>query len=194
MTFSSDEFYNGELTADDSVRQHRLSDLPLIATNALTETPVTFFDTAGASYDEEAEEDGESRRNPLEADLVSRLVNELLAAGVKPAQIAVIAPYSGQVRLLRTRLPIADLEINSIDGFQGREKDVVVISMVRSSPEGEIGFLSDLRRTNVALTRARRKLIVVGDSATLSNDPFYKRMIEYFERIGAYRTVWELEN
>lgn len=192
MTFSSGEFYDAGLQADESVVQRRLTDLPGVASNALTETPVTFFDTAGASYEEETEEDGESRRNPLEADLVSRLVNELLASGLTPSQIAVISPYSGQVRLLRERLPINDLEINSIDGFQGREKEAVVISMVRSNHEGEIGFLSDLRRTNVALTRARRKLIVVGDSATLSNDPFYKRLIEYFEKIGAYRTVWEL--
>ena len=83
------------------------------------------------------------------------------------------------------------LEVDSVDGFQGREKEAVVISLVRSNPKGEIGFLADVRRMNVAITRARRKLLVIGDSATLSNHPFYRRLIEYLESIGAYRTVWE---
>jgi superfamily I DNA and/or RNA helicase len=83
------------------------------------------------------------------------------------------------------------LEIDSVDGFQGREKEAVVLSMVRSNPEGELGFLADVRRTNVALTRARRGLIVVGDSATLAHHPFYQRLLTYFENVGAYGSVWE---
>ena len=102
-----------------------------------------------------------------------------------------IAPYAAQVRLLRELLAVPGLEIDSVDGFQGREKEAVVISLVRSNPKGEIGFLADVRRMNVAMTRARRKLLVVGDSATLAGHPFYQRMIEYFEGLGAYRTVWE---
>ena len=109
----------------------------------------------------------------------------------RPADIAVIAPYAAQVRLLREQLDVAALEIDSVDGFQGREKEAVVISLVRSNAKGEIGFLADVRRMNVALTRARRKLLVIGDSATLSSDPFYPRMIEYFEGLGAYHTVWD---
>ena len=84
-----------------------------------------------------------------------------------------IAPYAAQVRLLRERLPDAELEIDTVDGFQGREKEAIVISLVRSNERGEIGFLADVRRMNVAMTRARRKLLVVGDSATLAADPFY---------------------
>ena len=102
-----------------------------------------------------------------------------------------IAPYAAQVRLLRELLAVPGLEIDSVDGFQGREKEAVVISLVRSNPKGEIGFLGDVRRMNVAMTRARRKLLVIGDSATLAGHPFYRRMIEYFEGLGAYRTVWE---
>jgi superfamily I DNA and/or RNA helicase len=110
---------------------------------------------------------------------------------VAAGDIAIIAPYAAQVRLLREQLSVPGLEIDSVDGFQGREKEAVVISLVRSNAQGEIGFLQDVRRMNVAMTRARRKLLVVGDSATLSGHPFYRRMIEYFDALGAYRTVWE---
>ncbi len=191
MEFSSGEFYRSELTAHTSVAAHRLCDLPDVRTEPLTESPLEFTDTAGASYEEQIEPDGESRFNPREGDLVCRKVRALLDAGVAASAIAVIAPYSAQVRWLRERLAIPGLEIDSVDGFQGREKEAVVLSLVRSNNEGEIGFLADVRRTNVALTRARRKLLVVGDSATLAVDPFYQRLIEYFEKIDAYHTVWE---
>jgi predicted DNA helicase len=192
MKFSSAEFYDGELSADAAVASHLLCDLPGVAANELTQTPLLFVDTAGADYEEQQEPDGESRFNPEEAALVARAVEQLIAAGVKAPEIAVIAPYSAQVRLLRQQLSqFAGLEVDSVDGFQGREKEGVVISLVRSNADCEIGFLADVRRMNVALTRARRKLIVTGDSATLSTHPFYRRMIEYFEAHGAYRTVWE---
>jgi superfamily I DNA and/or RNA helicase len=191
MAFSALEFYGGELEADPSVTGRLLADLPGVARGPHTETPVEFLDTAGAGYDEELEPDGESRLNRQEAALVERKVRALLAAGVAAADVAVIAPYAAQVRLLRERLPLPGLEVDSVDGFQGREKETVVISLVRSNPEGEIGFLADVRRMNVALTRARRKLLVVGDSATLAAHPFYQRLLEYFEGLGAYRSVWE---
>jgi hypothetical protein len=191
MEFSSAEFYEGQLEADASVGGHLLAGLPDVAAAALTQSPLEFLDTAGAGFDEELEPDGESRLNRQEAELVRRKVQELMDAGLAAGDVAVIAPYAAQVRLLRERLDVPGLEIDSVDGFQGREKEAVVISLVRSNPRGEIGFLGDLRRMNVAMTRARRKLVVVGDSATLAGDPFYHRMIEYFEQRGAYRTVWE---
>jgi superfamily I DNA and/or RNA helicase len=191
MAFSSREFYEGELSADASVRAHRLSHLPGVTPGPLTETPVEFLDTAGAGYDEELEPEGESRCNLQEAELVCGKVQALLEAGVAPTDIAVITPYAAQVRLLRERLRISGLEVDSVDGFQGREKEAVVLSLVRSNPEGDVGFLADVRRMNVALTRARRKLLVIGDSATLAAQPFYRRLFEYIEGIGAYRSVWE---
>jgi predicted DNA helicase len=187
--FSSAEFYEGDLIADESVKAHRLCDLAGVASEPNTESPVRYVDTAGAGYDEE--EVNDSRRNPREAELVAKQVRALLDAGLSPEQIAVIAPYSAQVKVLRDTLDVPGLEIDSVDGFQGREKEAVVFSMVRSNPEGEVGFLADVRRTNVALTRARRGLIVVGDSATLANHPFYQRLLTYFETIGAYGSVWE---
>jgi superfamily I DNA and/or RNA helicase len=191
MTFSSGEFYSNALQADPSVAGHRLCDLPGVTTCPLTATPVQFIDTAGASWEEEQEPDGESRFNPQEVQLVVHKVEALLGAGIAPSQIAVIANYAAQVRRVREALPVSGLEIDSVDGFQGREKEAVILTLVRSNREGEIGFLADVRRINVAMTRARRKLLMIGDSATLSVLPFYQRLIEYFERIGAYHTVWE---
>jgi ATP-dependent RNA/DNA helicase IGHMBP2 len=193
MGFSSREFYDGDLRADASVASHSLCDLPGVRAEPLTEEPVQFLDTAGAGYDEEIEADGESRRNPQEALLTARKVRALLNAGVAASDIAVIAPYAAQVRRLRELLPVPGLEIDSVDGFQGREKEAVVLSLVRSNTEGEIGFLADVRRLNVALTRARRKLLVIGDSATLAVLPFYRRLFDYFEALGAYQTVWAEE-
>ena len=103
-----------------------------------------------------------------------------------------IAPYAAQIRLLRNRLQLSELEVDTVDGFQGREKEVVLISLVRSNSNGEIGFLADTRRTNVALTRARRAMKVVGDSATLGQHPFYSELFDHFQAINAYHSVWEL--
>jgi ATP-dependent RNA/DNA helicase IGHMBP2 len=191
MAFSSAEFYDGSLTAAPGVGSRLLTDIFGMSASDLTSTPVQFIDTAGASYDEMLEPEGESRLNMHEAVLVVQKVNALLEAGLAPKDIAVITPYSAQVRHLREQLKMPDLEIDSVDGFQGREKEAVIVSLVRSNRDGEIGFLADARRMNVALTRARRKLIVIGDSATITVDPFYQRLVDYFESIGAYRSVWE---
>jgi hypothetical protein len=191
MEFSSRQFYDGQLTAAPEVRSHLLCDLPGVERNLLTEEPVVFIDTAGASYDEEVEPDGESRFNPREARLVVRKVQQLVEAGVSSSDIAVIAPYAAQVRLVRELLADSEVEVDTVDGFQGREKEAVLVSLVRSNAEGDIGFLADIRRTNVALTRARRKLLVIGDSATLAGHPFYSALLEYFESLAAYHTEWE---
>lgn len=191
MRFSSDVFYDESLIADVSVRSHRLCDLSDVDDNERTSQPIEFIDTAGAEFDEQIEADGESKLNPKEANLIIQLVGELIESGISPEQIGVITPYAAQTRLLRQRMDVIGLEIDTVDGFQGREKEAILLTMVRSNDRGEIGFLGDTRRTNVAITRARRKLIVVGDSATLGNHPFYAAMLEYFEQAGAYRTVWE---
>lgn len=191
MEFSSREFYEDSLVADASVAQHTLADLPRVEATPLTEQPLLFVDTAGANLDEQIEQDGESKFNPGEGKLIVQFTAELIEAGIDPEQIAIIAPYAAQVRWLRNRSALRDVEIDTVDGFQGREKEVVLITLTRSNERGEIGFLADTRRTNVALTRARRKLIVVGDSATLGADPFYGRLFEYFESHNAYRSAFE---
>lgn len=190
MGFSSAEFYTDSLLAHPTIRQHRLADLPGVAATPLTTTPLTFIDTAGAGYAEEVEPEGESRRNPQEAELVAAKVRALQAAGVASATIGIITPYAAQVRWLRA-LVDEGVEVNTVDGFQGREKEAILISLVRANPTGEIGFLAEARRLNVALTRARRKLIILGDSATVSADPLYARLLDYCERHDAYISVWD---
>lgn len=191
MEFASGEFYDSALIAHDAVRSHLLAELAGVVPGPLTSSPLQLIDTAGASFDEEAELDGKSLLNRQEAELVSRKVQQLLDAGVPARGIAVIAPYAAQVRLLRSMLTIDELEIDTVDGMQGREKEAVVISLVRSNGNGQIGFLGDTRRMNVALTRARRKLIVIGDGATIASHRFYDRLLGHFDRHGAHTSVWD---
>lgn len=192
MRFSSDRFYDSELIADASVSGHRLGDLPDVTHDPDEEPIIEFWDTAGAGWDEELEPDGMSKRNPREAGWVVDQVRQFLDAGVAATEIAVIAPYAAQVRLLRNRLRVEGIEIDTVDGFQGREKEVVILTFVRSNTDGEIGFLSETRRTNVALTRAKRAVRAIGDSATLGGDSFYSALLDYFQQAGSYRSVWEL--
>ncbi|MDF1842226.1 MAG: AAA domain-containing protein, partial [Rubripirellula sp.] len=191
MEFSSDTFYDHSLIADDSVKGHLLCDLPQVSNDQWTNSPLHFIDTAGAEYQEEIEPDGESKLNRKEADLILQIVAKMIASGVQPTDIGVIAPYAAQVRLLRHQLDYPGLEIDTVDGFQGREKEAILLTMVRSNDRQEIGFLADTRRTNVAMTRARRCLIMVGDSATLGGNTFYASLLEHFEQQDAYRSVWE---
>lgn len=199
MRFSARRFYQNKLYADVSVKDQQLG---------LNFPAVEYIDTAGCGCEEQKNEETLSTSNPEEAQLMLRhlaiLINQLAAEEPDTFEgdfsIGVIAPYKAQVRYLRESLnesPMlsdyaAWISINTVDGFQGQERDVIYISLVRSNQKGEIGFLGDIRRMNVALTRARKKLVVVGDSATLGNHPFYQAFIEYAEEIGAYRSAWEL--
>ena len=191
MEFPSEHFYHGTLVADASVAEHTLADLPGIQTESLDAQPVLFVDTSGADWTEELDPNGESKLNPREAIWILKQVDALLAAGLLPDQIAVIAPYSAQVRFLRDRCTSTGVEIDTVDGFQGREKEAVLISLVRSNSQGEVGFLGDTRRMNVAMTRAKRKLIVIGDGSTLGRNAFFKKWIEHTENQGFYKSIWE---
>jgi superfamily I DNA and/or RNA helicase len=191
MGFSSQEFYDNTLVADPRVVSHLLADLPNLVTDDLTDSPLLFIDSAGANWEEQLEPDGESKFNPDEGRLLLRLLEQLLDDGLSPKEIAVIAPYAAQVRWLRDHCNESRVEIDTVDGFQGREKEAVLISLVRSNNTGEIGFLGDKRRMNVAMTRARRKLLMIGDSATLGQHDFFSRLLAYFEQQGSYKSVWE---
>ena len=195
MHWPSQFLYGGMLIADDSVSQRLLSGLKNVECNVYTDTPLLFIDTAGCEYEESAVPEEVSKSNEGEAGLVFVYVNMLIKFGLSPSEIAVIAPYSLQVELITTKLAavgIDSVEVHTVDGFQGREKEVVIISFTRSNDRGEIGFLSEVRRTNVAITRAKRHLCVIGDSVTISNQGFIKGLLDYIQRFGEVRSGFDL--
>lgn len=194
MRFPSQEFYEGKLIADESVAKHVASELPGAAPSDLTSRPVTYVDTAGAGFDEAWNEMLESRENKGEAELAVKLLYELLGSGLKAKDVAILTPYVAQAKLLKTMVREPGLEIGSVDGFQGREKEAIILSLVRSSESGQIGFLSDMRRLNVAITRARRCLIVVGDSATVGRHPVYARFVAHADALDSHRSAYEWMN
>jgi superfamily I DNA and/or RNA helicase len=194
MGYSSHVFYQDKLKAHPSVAHHVL--FP-------GDTPLAFIDTAGCGFDERME--GTSISNPEEAAfLFKHLMHLVETLNTQPhpvvfPSIAIISPYKHQVEILKEQLTgWPDLlqygnkiSVNTIDSFQGQERDIVYISMTRSNTDNKIGFLSDIRRMNVAMTRARKKLVVIGDSATLSQLPFYANFIAYAEQRNAYQSAWE---
>ena len=191
MGFSSRQFYEGKLIADESVRAHTAAELSGVASDELTSVPLVYVDTAGSGFEESWNELLESRENQGEALLALRLLGQLLAAGLQPQNAALLTPYVAQARLLKSLMKTAGVEIGSVDGFQGREKEATIVSLVRSNDDAEVGFLNDTRRMNVAMTRARRLLIVLGDSATLGQHPFYAKFIEYADEFEAHRSAYE---
>ncbi|WP_297420967.1 IGHMBP2 family helicase [Thermococcus sp.] len=189
MEFPSREFYGGEVEADEGVRSITLVDLGVNAPRSGThwesilnpENVLVFVSISKRADRFERQRRGsKSRENPLEARLVSEAVGKLLEIGVKPEWVGVITPYDDQRDLISSLLP-EEVEVKTVDGYQGREKEVIVLSFVRSNEKGELGFLKDLRRLNVSLTRAKRKLILIGDSSTLSAHPTYKRLVEFVQ-------------
>ena len=192
MGFSSHWFYDNRLEADPSVRHHTLADLG-VARDALPaarrdildpEAPLVFVDTSGIDAPERQRAGSHSRENPREALLVGQWTDDLLAAGLDPSQIAVISPYDDQVNRLDGAIDADGVEIDTVDGFQGREKEVVIVSLVRSNDEGRIGFLDEPRRFNVALTRARRKAVVVGDASTVTTGDVFDAVLRYADTEG----------
>ena len=193
MGWSAARLYEGKLQAAATVRHHLLTDLPDVTTTEWTSEPLCFIDTAGCGHDESQGDDEGSKSNPGEAELVVRIVAALREANVPASAIAVVTPYNAQVQLLRSLLGgEPELEIGTVDGLQGREKEAVIVSLVRSNEHGEVGFLAELRRLNVALTRARRHLTVVGDSATLAHDRDLCGLVEHLQQHAHYRSAFEL--
>jgi ATP-dependent RNA/DNA helicase IGHMBP2 len=190
MSLISEDFYGGLLRAHPSVAKRTLADV-LTAGADIDAPPFLFLDTAGKGFEEAQEAKAESYDNPGEALLVVSRVHALLAAGLPPEGLAVITPYRGQAVRLQAALEGTGVEVDTVDAFQGREADAVLASCVRSNPDGRVGFLQDLRRMNVALSRARRHLFLVGDSATLGHHPFYRQLVERSQAAGGYRSAWE---
>lgn len=199
MSFSSREFYHSNLKAHETVATQTL------ATDDWLSQPLIFIDTAGCSFEEKFNQQNQSVSNPEEANLLLRYINALLshleenALLQLPFRIGIITPYRAQVEYLQEHIQQYEktnmykhlIAVGTVDGFQGQERHIICISLVRSNNRNEIGFLQDIRRMNVALTRAKQMLIVIGDSATLANHPFYKNFIQYVEENNAYRSAWE---
>lgn len=202
MNFSNNEFYKGNLIADLSVHEKLLSKN---SDDNFLNTAVSFIDTAGCGFNEILNPESLSISNPEEANLLLNHLKQLIsqyqfsAERSQPITIGIISPYKEQVQYINNLITNDDeiknsqikIVVKTVDGFQGQERTVIYISLVRSNDTKEIGFLNDIRRMNVALTRAKEKLVVIGDSATLSNHTFYKKFIEYTENIGAYSSAWE---
>ncbi len=150
---------------------------------------ISFIDTAGSGYNEEQGSNGISLQNEGELQIVQKLIS---AEVLDPLKTAFISPYAGQVAAAKEVLP-KEMRVSTIDSFQGQEKEVIILSLVRSNDDGVIGFLKDYRRMNVAITRAKEQLFVIGDSATIGADAFYNSFLSYVEKQGVYKTVWELE-
>ncbi|KNC98786.1 uncharacterized protein SPPG_05763 [Spizellomyces punctatus DAOM BR117] len=187
MQWSSSAMYSNLLQSHPSVRTRVLSDLSHVESTEDTRSPLVFIDTAGCDMWESVAEDGETRYNEGEARIVDAYVASLVRSGVRAEEIAVITPYNGQVDLIRTLLKskYVGMEVGSVDGFQGREKEAIILSLVRSNGEGQVGFLSEERRLNVAITRAKRHVCLVGDSETVERGgKFLKKMIEWFTEQG----------
>lgn len=181
MGFSNEWFYKGKLQAAENTEFHAFTE----------EEPVLeWIDTAGSGFSDQVNEESLSTFNPEEARFACTYLNDTLKRigfahfKQKNWSIGLIAPYSAQVRMLKHLIfdtfefpnlrAFSDwMTIDTVDGFQGQERDLMLISLTRSNEKGEIGFLADERRMNVALTRAKRKLIVIGDSSTLANNPFF---------------------
>ena len=190
MRFSSNWFYDGKVQSAPDVKNRGILDY---------DTPITWIDTAETCPDVQEQFVGEShgRINRPEAQLtIAALTDYFKRIGMQRLaderiDVGIISPYRAQVQYLRSLVrhsaelkPLAaGISVNTVDGFQGQERDVVVISLVRANDKGQIGFLRDLRRMNVAITRARMKLIILGNVATLTHHPFYKKLYQYVESL-----------
>lgn len=184
MKFSSEWFYNGMVESAPTVSHRGILDY---------DTPMMWIDTAECDGKEEFVGENFGRINRAEAELTLQTLQQYLEKIGKQRileesiDVGIISPYRAQVQLLRKELRKREffrpyrhlLTVNTVDGFQGQERDIILISLVRSNDGGDIGFLRDLRRMNVAITRARMKLIILGSSETMTSHPFYKKLYEY---------------
>ena len=186
MRFSSDWFYDGKVESAPQIKYRGILDF---------DTPMVWVDTSELGEREQFVGESFGRINKAEAELTLKTLQDYFTKIGKSRileeqiDVGVISPYRAQVQYLRSLVKKRDffkpyrrlITINTVDGFQGQERDVILISLVRSNDEGQIGFLRDLRRMNVAITRARMKLIILGDSTTMVRHPFYKKLYEYVE-------------
>ena len=188
MGWSNEQFYSGKLIADPSVSSRTLEVKKTVFrggvdVTSILESPFVFCDTVGV--DGMAEDGGtESKSNLGEVGIVKTYVELLHEAGFENGAISIISPYLKQKELIRSALENRSCEVSTVDSFQGRESDVIVISLVRSNSQKSVGFLSDYRRLNVAVTRAKRQVYIIGNSETIVHDPVLRTLFEYASQFG----------
>ncbi len=194
MNFSSQEFYKGNLEASTVNKAWKVHP---------EDRPVEFIDTAGCGFMEHVEKESRSTANRDEGNLLFLVLEEMEThygiKVLKSSSIGIITPYKAQLHILRELFEEKpyyqelkeNISINTVDAFQGQERDIILISLVRSNDKGEIGFLKDTRRMNVAMTRARKKMVIVGDSATVGNFPFYSKFLDYIDKVNGHRSAFE---
>lgn len=194
MNFPSETFYKGNLRAAEIV----------LSTPSIDDRPFEFIDTAGCSFNEKVDKTSLSTYNEEEAQLLVKHLLTFLRANEREIysgcrSIGIIAPYKAQINLIKELVETAafddyrkQISVNTVDAFQGQERDIIYISLVRSNEKGEIGFLKEVRRLNVAITRSKVKLVIFGDSATLGQYEFFSSMLSYAEQIDGYKSAFEL--
>src|SRR5574344_1408909 len=189
MKFSSDYFYDGQVESAPQIKYRGILDYDI---------PMSWVNTAGMEFKEEVVGESFGRVNKNEAELTLSTLEEYFTKIGKERileeriDVGIISPYRAQVQYLRRLLKKREffkpyrklISVNTVDGFQGQERDVILISLVRANDDGEIGFLRDLRRMNVAITRARMKLIILGDADTMCRHPFYKKLYDYVRQLN----------
>ena len=191
MGWSNREFYKNKLHAHESNRHWTLEPtVPailngLIDLTSIVKCPFVFCDTAGVDgMGEQSLSSTSSKYNMGEVVVVRKYLDLVLASVSKSTQVSIISPYLMQTEKLKEAVDREEVEVSTVDSFQGRENDLIILSLVRSNPAGTVGFLSDYRRLNVAVTRARKQIMIVGDSETISHDPILKSLFEYATEFG----------
>lgn len=198
MEFPSRHFYGNQLQAHSEVENWSI--FP-------DDQPIEFIDTAGCGFFEQTNPESKSSMNPEEMDILFKHLQAYMDSSIalnmqeNIVDIGIISPYKAQVTLIQENIKNLwddypsfqkKIAVNTIDSFQGQERDIIYISLVRSNEKNEIGFLNDTRRMNVAMTRARKKLVIIGDSATIGSFPFYSDFLDYVNEKGAYHSAYEL--
>ena len=197
MQFSNQIFYDGKLVADNICKNQTVFD---------GDMPLEFIDTAGTGFVEKHNPQTLSTYNEEEAALIIKYLTsyiqnvELQGNFHRISGIGIISPYKAQTEIIKKYIKNSEIPdyaklitvIDTADSFQGREKDVIIISLTRSNDKGEIGFLNDTRRMNVAMTRAKKKLIIFGDSATISHNKFYDNFVTFATTNNAYKSAFEI--
>ena len=190
--FPSCEFYECKVKTYEEIKNITIKDLGIKEDDFFGGyEPYVFIDTKG-KFLEAVKQGSPSKYNPKEAEYVLNLVKKFLENGAKEEYIGVITPYKDHeeyIKNLFSKEKIEGIEVKSVDGFQGREKEIIIVSLVRANENEEIGFLSDIRRLNVAITRPKRKLIIIGDANTLSINKTYQDLIQYVKQNGLYKEV-----